>query len=298
MINHFRAQIPLPLIGVGHSMGGNCLVNLALIHPRLFTTLILLDPVISKYSSTPPSAAASPAQASTYRRDIWPSRAAAEASFRKSKFYQTWDPRVLDLWCRYGIRETPTAHHAGGKGEVTLTTTKHQECFTFLRPSWDAVSEDSETVLDRSLVPELRPDTPAACQFPFYRPEPNNTLARLPELRPSVFYIFGEVSYLSAPGEIQQKMEITGAGPGGSGGAKEGRVAEVTLKNVGHLVAMEASQECADAAAAWVGKELKRWEEGKRQYVEWTKQSLEAKTTLSEEWKKRIGNPRKKTSKL
>ncbi|KAH8736089.1 hypothetical protein BGZ61DRAFT_472454 [Ilyonectria robusta] len=28
--------------------------------------------------------------------------------FKKSKLYQSWDPRVLDAWVRYGLRELPT----------------------------------------------------------------------------------------------------------------------------------------------------------------------------------------------
>ncbi|KAI9051253.1 hypothetical protein LZ554_005354 [Drepanopeziza brunnea f. sp. 'monogermtubi'] len=295
LINHFRSQMPLPLIGIGHSMGGACLVNLSLMHPRLFTTMILLDPVIQQQSHPVDP---NPAQASTFRRDIWPSRAEAEASFRKSNFYQTWDQRVLDLWCKYGIRETPASLHPGGKGEVTLTTTKHQECFTFLRPSWEAFGEDGKKIVKRELVPELRDETPAASQFPFYRPEPLNTLVRISELRPSALYIFGELSAVSWPEAIALKMELTGTGPGGSGGAREGRVDQVTLKGIGHLVAMEASQKCADAAATWVGKELKRFEEERRKYLEWTKRSVEEKTTLSEEWKKRIGGPLQRPSKM
>ncbi|KAG4433916.1 hypothetical protein IFR05_010613 [Cadophora sp. M221] len=290
MINHFRASMPLPIVGIGHSFGANTLCNLSLIHPRLFTTLVFLDPVIQPQASSPTGPG--PAQASTFRRDLWPSRAEAEAAFRKQKFYQTWDPRALDIWCKYGIRETPTALYPDEKGSVTLSTTKHQECFTFLRPSWDGMSEDGKKVMKRDLVPDMRDDSPI--KFPFYRAEPPNTFARLGELRPSVLYIFGSESDSSSPEARKAKMDATGAGPLGSGGAKEGRVEEVLLKGIGHLVAMEASEQCADSSAAWLGKELKLFEEEKRKYVEWSKQSLKSKTTLSEEWQKRIGGPLKR----
>jgi len=95
------------------------------------------------------------------------------------------------------------------------------------------------------------------------------------------------------------KMDITGNSTGGSGGAKAGRVKEAVLEGIGHLVAMEASEKCADEAANWLGQELKRFEEERKAYLEWTKQSLTAKSTLSEEWKKRIGGPlRPPTSKI
>ncbi|KAH7380852.1 prolyl aminopeptidase-like protein [Cadophora sp. MPI-SDFR-AT-0126] len=290
MINQFRSEMPLPIVGIGHSFGANTLCNLSLIHPRLFTTLVLLDPVVQREASSP--GGPGPAAASTFRRDLWPSRAEAEAAFRKQKFYQTWDPRALDIWCKYGIRETPTALYPNEKGSVTLTTTKHQECFTFLRPTWEAMNEDGTKVISRDLVPDMRDDSPS--KFPFYRPEPYNTLVRLSELRPSVLYVFGSESDMSAPATRKYKIDITGSGTGGSGGAKEGRVEEVLLEGIGHLVAMEASQKCADSSAAWLGKELKRFEEEKKKYVEWTKQGFAAKTTLSEEWQKRIGGPLKR----
>lgn len=179
------------------------------------------------------------------------------------------------------------------KGSVTLLTSKHQECFTFLRPSWDAMSEDQSTVVRRDLVPDMRPDSVA--RFPLYRPEPANTLARLDEVRPSVLYVFGGTSDMSSPEQRARKMALTGSGTSGSGGAKEGRVKEVVLDGIGHLVAMEATEKCADAAATWLGQELERFWDEKRQYVEWTKQGLEAKSTMSEEWKNRVGGPLKRS---
>jgi hypothetical protein len=264
------------------------LCNLSFMHPRLLSTVILLDPVIQQHASAPQGP--SPAQASTFRRDHWPSRSEAEVAFRKQKYYQSWDSRVLDRWCKYGIRETPSALFPGVEG-VTLSTTKHQECLTFLRPSWEAFSEDGKTLLKRELVPDMNPES--LVKYPFYRPEPPNTLDRLRELRPSALFVFGATSPMSSPEARKMKMEATGTGLGGSGGAKEGRVKEVLLEGVGHLVAMEASEKCADAAAGWLGMEMKRFEAEKEKYVEWTKQSLVAKQTLSEEWKKRVGGPLK-----
>jgi pimeloyl-ACP methyl ester carboxylesterase len=293
MINTFRSEMPMPIVGMGHSFGGAILCNLSLFHPRLLSSVVLMDPVIQQYASAPTGP--SPAQQSTFRRDIWPSRAEAIAAFGKSKFYQSWDKRVFERWCEFGIRDTPSPLYPDENGAVTLSTTKHQECFTFLRPSWDGVSPVGNTILDRELVPDLNLKHPA--RYPLYRPEPPNTLARMGELRPSALYIFGELSDMSSPELIQAKLDITGAAPGGSGGAKAGRVKGITLKGVGHLVAMERSEECADAAAAWFGQEVKRFEAERKVYEEWTKKSLMEKQTMSEEWKKMVGGPLKKPSK-
>ncbi|KAM0126890.1 hypothetical protein ACHAO1_009810 [Botrytis cinerea] len=292
MVNTYRSEMPLPIIGIGHSLGANMLTNLSLMHPRLLTTLIMLDPVIQQYASTP-FGTISPAQLSTFRRDLWPSRAAAEASFRKSKAYSKWDSRVLDRWCQYAIRSTPTLIYPNEpSGSTTLTTTKHQECFSFMRPSWEAFSEDGKTVIRPDLIPDLHETSPA--KYPLYRPEPINTLLRLPQLRPSVLYIYGATSNVCSPPSRVEKLSMTGTGHGGSGGAKEGKVKEVVLEGIGHLVAQEATQECADALTPWIGQELKRWKREQEEYIQWTKKSLIEKQTLSEEWKKRVGGPPKR----
>jgi pimeloyl-ACP methyl ester carboxylesterase len=282
MINTFRSSMPLPILGIGHSLGGNMLVNLSLMHPRLLTTLILLDPVIQQHASAP--SGPNPAHASTFRRDLWPSRQEAEKAFKKSKFYQSWDRRVLDRWCEFGVRECPTALFPDEEGKVTLTTTKHQECLTFMRPSWEGMDASGSKIINRDLLPDMHMGM--LVKYPFYRPEPPNTLDKLPEVRPSVLYVFGETSPMSSPEVRKRKLETTGMGVGGSGGAKEGKVKEIVLKGVGHLVAMEATGLCADAAAGWVGDEIRRWERERKKYVEWTKKSLSEKSTLSEEWKK------------
>ncbi|KAH8598800.1 Alpha/beta hydrolase family-domain-containing protein [Bisporella sp. PMI_857] len=284
LVNAFRSEMPRPIIGIGHSLGANVLVNLSLIHPRLLNTLVLLDPVISQHASAP--SGPNPTQLSTWRRDFWPSRAEAEASFLNSPFYQTWDKRVLQRWVRFGLRDTPTALFEKEKG-VTLTTPKAQECFTFLRPSWEAFSADGSEVIKQELIPDMAPDSQIS--YPFYRPEPPNTYIRLGELRPSVLYVFGGISPMSSPEYIKAKMETTGAKTGGSGGAKKGRVKKRVLKGIGHLVAMEAAGQCAEAAAEWLQTETKRWEKERKAYEEWTKQSFVEKATLSDEWKRRMG---------
>ncbi|TGO90262.1 hypothetical protein BPOR_0072g00190 [Botrytis porri] len=292
MVNTYRSQMPLPIVGIGHSFGANMLTNLSLMHPRLLTTLIMLDPVIQQHASTPLDTV-SPNQLSTFRRDLWPSRAAAEASFRKSKAYSKWDSRVLDRWCQYAIRSTPTTiYPSEPSGSATLATPRHQECFSFMRPSWEAFSEDGKTIIRPDLIPDLHEISPA--KYPFYRPEPINTLLRLPQLRPSVLYIYGATSDVCYPASRVEKLALTGTGHGGSGGAKEGKVKEVILEGIGHLVAQEATEECADALTPWIGQELKRWRREQEEYIEWTRKSLIEKQTFSEEWKRRVGGPPKR----
>ncbi|MCJ1433954.1 hypothetical protein MMC27_003319 [Xylographa pallens] len=300
MTNHFRRQMPRPLVGIGHSLGGAQLVNLSIMHPRLLTALILLDPVIS---DSPPIGFSGEkynvAKASTFRRDLWPSRQFAAASFGKSPFYQRWDQRVLERWLQYGLRDTPTAIYPEKPAEgvdvpVTLTTTKHQEVWTFLRPNFHGMDTDGNVVVNRSTHPDLAAGSGLSVSgrgtFPFCRPEPGSTYSKLPSLRPSVLYIFGGASDMSLPEGRRAKMQTTGIGAGGSGGAKEGRVREVILEGIGHLVPMEAVGDTAEASAMWLGGELKRWEEDERQWLEARKgRGRDEDLRVGPEWVKWIG---------
>ncbi|KAF4556919.1 Alpha/beta hydrolase-like protein 5 [Elsinoe fawcettii] len=273
LVNHFPSEFQRPIIGIGHSMGGHNLTNLSLIHPRLFHSLILLDPVIARI---PGAGNWFPARASAIRRDIWPSRRAAAESFAKSKFYQAWDPRVLDRWIEHGLRDLPTSLYPDpnsdivrgrieGETPVTLRTTKHNEVFSFLRPNLPTPSHPNPgRVPNRRTHPDIdiTLDPPAS---PFYRAEASETFHRLPFVRPTVLYVFGEKSEVSTPLLRADKMAVTGTGVGGNGGVKTGGTKEVTV-DAGHLVAMERVEECAVHAAEWLGQEVGRW---KREEGEW-----------------------------
>ncbi|KAI9735236.1 MAG: hypothetical protein M1834_001826 [Cirrosporium novae-zelandiae] len=290
MINQFRVEMPRPIVGIGHSMGGCQLTNLALIHPRLFTTLILLDPVLGSTWDSP--AGSSPARPSTFRRDLWPSREEAIASHKRNKFYQVWDRRVLDLWLKYGLRDLPTLLYPGtysteaGKC-VTLTTTKLQENHTFVRENFDAQIKDGKAIENRTRNPDLGPERFEGV-YPFYRPEPVRTMNTLPFIRPSVLYIFGGLSSMSGPKSRKKKLNITGSGTGGSGGVKEGKVQGIVLEKHGHLIAMETPKACAEGISRWIGKELLQWRDEEQRFKEWTQTPLHEKLTLSEEWKQHM----------
>lgn len=289
MINTFRP--PPPIMGMGHSFGGNALTNVSLLHPRLLTSLVLLDPVVSRYASSPDSKAVGPAASSMHRREVWPSLKDAEASFKRSPFYKSWDPRVLERWVDFGIRTIP------GQDAVTLTTTKHQEVFTFLRPSWDAYDAQGKTLIHPELVPDLNPNLNEKYPtYPLYRSEGANTVDRLPNVRPSVLYVFGGKSDISPIHLQDEKMAITGTGLGGSGGAKAGRVKKV-VGDYGHLIPMESPKFCAQAAAEWIEAELQRWWVEERKYEEWTRKPAAEKNTLSEEWNKYLSKPERKNGK-
>ncbi len=308
MINHFRKDMVRPLVGIGHSFGGNIIVNLALLHPRLLSSLVLLDPVLSKFERRGQAYGLGPMKNSAFRRDLWPSRIEAAASFARNKFYSTWDPRVLALWNRYGLRGTPTPLYSSATPDsVTLTTTKHQECFTYYRPQAQVYSPTTGqrvrsstpptelAQIDKSKLVDADPSIIASdtSKFAFYRPEGNSCMDRLPNLRPGAMWIFGETSDVNPPDVRQEKMDLTGTGTGGSGGAKTGRVQSVTIEKLGHLVPMEATTRCAEIAADFLAKDLDVWREEERLFRAWAARPDREKQVLDEDWGRWLG-PRQK----
>lgn len=295
MTNVFRKEMQRPLIGVGHSFGANCLTHLSLLHPRLLTTLVLFDATITQFGFKSGGPGVSTAQISAFRRDTWPSAEAAAEGFRRSPFYKSWDPRVLDAWIAHGIRPVPTALFPDAPaGTVTLRTTKHQELFTFFRPLYIFTKEDGTLDMRkvRDFDPTMHKGFDGPISFPFYRPEGPGILKRLPEVRPSVLFVAGGVSDLSSPDMRKMRLETTGTGSGGSGGAKEGRVAEVLMENKGHLFPMEVPDQCAEHAMKWIAKELEIYNEEQREYDTWSRsKGLLEKSTMDEPWMSRMGEP-------
>lgn len=278
LTNLFRAQMPRPLVGVGHSFGGNIITNVSLMHPRLFSALVMIDPVLTQGHGLGPLYGFGTMRASSGRRDVWPSRAEAERGIRKNKFYSTWDPRAVDRLIQFGFRDCPTALHPNLKGgEVTLTSTKHMECLTYYRPTHQGPQDPATgaKTMDRSLIPDATDDVDNYPNFPFYQPPTPTTARKLPELRPGVLWVAGEDSVVCTPEVRREKMEMTGYGVGGSGGAKAGRVKELVVSGTGHLVAMEKPQAVAKGATEFVRGEWERWRREEDEYRRWVESTDE-----------------------
>jgi pimeloyl-ACP methyl ester carboxylesterase len=284
MITQFRDEIRQPIVGIGHSMGGMQLAHLSLMHPSLFSALVLVDPTIQRSN-----VGLKFAQASIYRRDLWRSRAEAVQKLNSNPFYQSWDRRVLEKWTQYGLRELPTPLYPitdqNGPGAVTLKTTKAQELFFYSRPSYI----DERSCLRRGDPKEdMHPDDIDE-DYPFYRPEPALMFRRLPGLKPPVLYLFGGKSEMSTPEARRQKMEITGTGVGGSGGVKAGAVEEVVLP-AGHLVPMELVKESAHATGVFIHSRLLQWEARLKRYQDsWRAVPQEERVQVDKQWEKHLG---------
>jgi pimeloyl-ACP methyl ester carboxylesterase len=217
---------------------------------------------------------------------------------------------VFDLWIEHGLRELPTALYPDmpqvvnlpfstqqasadttpvdqpeSVKQVTLTTTKHQEVFTFKRPMHPAAHQPLSSFTPTRLThPDVSTYDPAATVA--YSPEASAVFAQLPLLRPRCFYVFGETSTASSRQVEEEKLRVTGTGIGGSGGTAEGAVQSVLVKGAGHFVPFERPQEVAEVVAKWIGTDLKLWHNEQTLLREsWDQVKGQAKFTLSEDWK-------------
>ena len=238
-------------------------------------------------------------QASTYRRQLWPSRQAAVQAFKRSPFYGSWDPRVLDRFVNYGLRPLPTLLHPSKQDNddvVTLVTPPDQEVFTFSRPIYNNKNNNNKLIRDDE-YPDIDPAHPTAL-IPLYRPENQLIFYALPYIRPSVFFVFGSLSPVSSRELNEEKVRSTGTGVGGNGGVAAGRVGHVTLQGISHDCAKESPSRCADAMSDWLISESRRWRDQDEAFrAMWSKKSIVEKSTVDEQWKKLLPPPERPAKK-
>lgn len=182
--------------------------------------------------------------------------------------------------------ETPPP---GEEVPVTLQTTKAQEVYNYIQPTY----RDPRLLIPGHLHGrEFHPDdVEEARGADFMRAEMATLYRRLEELQPSTLFIFGETSPVSSPEARRAKMERTGRGVGGNGGVETGMVREVVLDG-GHLLPLEIPRACALECARFVDGEARRWgvEEGERRRV-WEGLTRREQVEINDLWREKMGGP-------
>lgn len=139
------AEHKVQVIGMGHSFGGNGLVQAAHARPDLFKALFLVDPMVPPQIVPEADGLAYPARefpltaVTIRRRANWPSREAAREANRNSPFFSTWDKSMFELWVSHGLVPVDPG---SPDGEVTLSTPYWCEAAVFTEPTdvgrgWD-----------------------------------------------------------------------------------------------------------------------------------------------------------------
>lgn len=102
-------------VGVGHSMGGHCVTQVAARVPGAFRRLLLVDPVIlspEAYATDRyPGYEVAEDHPVARRRDRWASWEEMYQRFKARHPFSLWRPDVLEDYCRYGV--LPRADGAG-----------------------------------------------------------------------------------------------------------------------------------------------------------------------------------------
>jgi pimeloyl-ACP methyl ester carboxylesterase len=214
------------------------------------------------------------------RTDLWPPRKMAEQYFRQ--VWKALDPRVVELWMKYGLRDTPTALYPE-PGKVTLSTTKAQEAWLYSRICLDPLPAKDGQIPPPMRVKYADINETIFDYHPFYRAEDVNLWEDLPHIRPGVIYLFPTKGPMSSR-DIHLKVDRTGIGFGGSGGVAEGRVESTIINGTGHLLPFEKPQLCAQVTAEWLGRDLHAW----RERIAYAKEYKDNKSIdmlkLSDEW--------------
>ncbi|KAF2017910.1 toxin biosynthesis protein [Aaosphaeria arxii CBS 175.79] len=281
MVNHFRNEIQAPVIGVAHSMGCAQLVQLSQIHPTLFQSLVLIEPVIQETIPPGPNAG----YLTSYRPDFWQSKEEAHAYFDKNKFYKSLDPRCFERYLQYGLRSTPTAlFPTAPPGSVTLSTTKHQEAWSFIRSIFPPRSSGGEVDMQEQLLTSDYGGVHS--KYVFHRPEAVLAFRALSTLQPAVYWIFAEQSYINPPKSRNEKVRRTGAEIRGRGG-----VTSTVVAKSNHNLPLTQVTETASLVASHIVQQLK---EHKEQQEIWdridTQKSDRDQQVLSSHWMKAVRN--------
>jgi alpha-beta hydrolase superfamily lysophospholipase len=128
----FRRQ---KLIGIGHSLGGVVISILPTLEPVFnFSALVLVEPLLSPGGMGNLHELKSKLIRGAYeRRDVWASR---EDALRYLRPRTSWDPRVLDLYVKHGLRiHQAPKHHSGPYHGVTLACSRDEEVTMYSDPT-------------------------------------------------------------------------------------------------------------------------------------------------------------------
>ncbi|KAI0087436.1 Alpha/Beta hydrolase protein [Irpex rosettiformis] len=116
------------LVVIGHSFSGAASTIAAANYPALFSSLILVDPVLRPLRPDVPvftfQAHISRALNAIKRRAHWPSREEALKQFQATPFWQAWDSEALDRYVECGLCDDP-------KGGVKLKMSGMLEAIVF-----------------------------------------------------------------------------------------------------------------------------------------------------------------------
>lgn len=217
-----------PLIGMGHSVGGNVVFALAEQNPRYFCMVLGLEAMVLPDEARIDMRDSYAAQ-SHKRRDIWPDLETAKNKFAKNPAFKNWDPRAFGLYLKYGFRELPTHLYPNERG-VTLSTDKHAETHLFVQRSKDPNAE-----------------------VPFEREEPHEVFNDLLKIAVPKMFLCAESSFIGVFEEYYPRIMKPGD--------------EFMMIPGSHLVPYEQPKAVAEAFVPFIKKNYFQWVEDREKNI-------------------------------
>lgn len=169
------------LIGIGHSFGGCTLTHAARIFPKLFSALVLVDPVIFPAQIEPgmkwvdgwgaTDTLTALCDGAVTRRNGWKSKAESLQLFKKNPFFANWDPLSLELYVECQLWEDKES----GETKLKMSGTWEGSVFTGHRApfeAWDVLPLLDERIALKFILPEeYLLGLKSAPYLPFLRPK-------------------------------------------------------------------------------------------------------------------------------
>ena len=283
MVNHFQEQMLPPIVGIAQSWGAAAISMLAVWHPRLFSAIVLMEPMFGlpyrpdvEDEDRVNMEIRRTIQLVVNRKDTWPSREAARKHLHANPYYGSFDPRVFERVIQHDLRDI--ASGSENSSAVTLTTPKTMELYTILRadPPLPGFPE----------APDYRTRTANDVIVPgFYRGERSYIIETLQYLLPPTLFLWGKLSGYANSDYSNHLLRRTGIGLGGSGGFALGKVTEAILQGAHHPIPLEKPAAAAHIIVPWLNKQISVW---KQEVETRQKEAPFAVKSFAQEWVSRV----------
>lgn len=239
VVNHFRLSVLHPIIGIGHSVGASQLVSLSLMHPSLFTSLVLIEPIIIRNGLE--GGIEKLALAAIKRSWGWKTRGEAEAYFQK--VWKNWDMRVRVRWVTSALVSCDVDKVEGG---TELAWTRLQELDSYMdSPELRAVADGVSLEGGKGSVA--------------WTPYPPQIWERVRDDAVHVLFVCGSESAQHGESVRHHWRDFTGTNEKFWSSGFTRKVQVLEMKDLGHLAPFEAPDRCAEAVATRLDVEMKDW---------------------------------------
>ncbi|KIJ63614.1 hypothetical protein HYDPIDRAFT_168423 [Hydnomerulius pinastri MD-312] len=185
------------IVVVGHSFGGCTSVRAALSFPKLFSSIILVDPVIVQGHTYPSDYLYSRVFGAFSRRERWASREEALSLFKRSSFFNTWNPEVLQLYVDHGLADD----RKDGGVKLKMSGLHEGLCFANCQTPyevWELLDKVDENITLRWVVPKDGIMSEEATRSRVWRRPANASNV--------VFHFAGHLIVQEAPAELAQDV--------------------------------------------------------------------------------------------